>query len=380
MMTDNYINKSLTIMHIVSGDLWAGAEIQLYYLAKSLNIMQNINLHIILLNEGILSDKLIANNISTYILDEKKISSLSLLCKVLKIAKKLKPDVVHTHRYKENILGGIITLILFRTKYVCTIHGSAEHKVSFNKIYKLIINLVNKVFLNYIADEIIFVSSDLQVYLKNDYKNNNQTVIENGIDIQETIQRSNEKYDISITDNRIKIIFIGRLVPVKRVDVFIKIAQKLIESNAGKYLFYIIGDGPLKEHCNDVVLKNNLKNDIILLGFLENPLPVLNNMDYLVITSDHEGLPLNLLEAMCLNVSIISNNIGGITKVLENGKCGYLVDKQDPNDYANMIIDNDKNLIEVKNKIELAFTNVKKHYSSEKCAEAYKKLYYSMYQ
>ena len=168
------------------------------------------------------------------------------------------------------------------------------------------------------------------------------------------------------------------MVPVKRIDLFIGISQKLIESNPGKYIFYIIGDGPLKDNCDDIILKNNLEHDVIALGFIENPLPILKNMDYLIITSDHEGLPLNLLEAMCLKVPVISNNVGGVTKALGNGKYGYLVDKQDPNKYANIIIDNDKNQIDVKEKVELAFANVKRNYSSTQCADSYNDLYYSI--
>jgi hypothetical protein len=56
-------------MHITSGDLWAGAEMQLYTLAKEINRDDNIELSIILFNHGILEEKLLGEDIRTNVVD-----------------------------------------------------------------------------------------------------------------------------------------------------------------------------------------------------------------------------------------------------------------------------------------------------------------------
>ena len=127
------VNTNSTILQIISGDLWAGAEAQAYTLLK--HLQPHVQLHVVLMNEGELANRLRALNITVTLLPETQLSSFAVLKKLVALIKELKPDVIHTHRQKENILGCLANVIAFpfsrnRPKSVRTTHGAPEFKVS----------------------------------------------------------------------------------------------------------------------------------------------------------------------------------------------------------------------------------------------------------
>ena len=64
----------------------------------------------------------------------------------------------------------------------------------------------------------------------------------------------------------------------------------------------------------------------------------LAGLDALMMTSDHEGTPMVLLEALALGVPVIAHSTGGIIEVLDHGKYGFLVDDHSPSGYASQLV------------------------------------------
>ncbi len=374
MRAEDLSHKSITVIHIASGDLWAGAETQLYYLATALNSFPYINLHVILLNDGVLNQKLTERGVAVTVLDENKINAVVLLFKITRLIFKMNADVIHTHRFKENILGCMASLFHTHSKCIRTIHGGPEHKISSANIRKTILIRTDKYIERYVTKFIIYVSHELRDRLVK-LKDEKHIVIENGVDFDEINNNSSQSsfgYDDKSTK---RVLFIGRLVPVKRVDIFLDIAKLINDDDITGITFYIIGDGPLKSKMRKIIKDEKLENIVSELGFLNNPLADLKNMDCMIITSDHEGLPMSLLEAMYLKVLIISHNVGGICKVLKNGDCGILLDTQEPRRYVEALkkIFSDDDLYE--NIVNQGYKNVVENYSSVRNAEKYIQIY-----
>ena len=129
---------TVNVLHIASGDLWAGAEAQLFTLAKTLNSQQGININIVLLNHGILEQKLLNNEINVIVFDESRLNSFQILLQLINTISKIRPDVIHTHRVKENILGSISALFN-NTPTLRTAHGAPENKPAWFHIPKQLI-------------------------------------------------------------------------------------------------------------------------------------------------------------------------------------------------------------------------------------------------
>ncbi|MFW2438942.1 MAG: glycosyltransferase [Arenicellales bacterium] len=117
----------LKVMHVASGDLWAGAEVQLSTLARALHAMPDTSVSVILLNYGRLEQELKKSGINVIVLDESKLNGFQILYRIAQIIRKQKPGIVHTHRLKENILGSIAAHSVSRTVSMRTVHGAPEH-------------------------------------------------------------------------------------------------------------------------------------------------------------------------------------------------------------------------------------------------------------
>ncbi len=91
----------------------SGPELKYSYLhlLKHLTSKQDININVVLLNHGTLEQKLLNNGINVIVLDESKLNGFQILLQLISTIRKIKPDVIHTHRVKENILGSISALV-----------------------------------------------------------------------------------------------------------------------------------------------------------------------------------------------------------------------------------------------------------------------------
>ena len=185
------MNKSRTInvLHIASGDLWAGAEVQLFTLAKALNNKQGINISVVLLNHGTLEQKLLKNDINVIVLDESTLNGFQILWQLITVIREIKPDVIHTHRVKENILGSIAALFN-NIPTVRTQHGAPEHKPAWFHIPKRLILFMDWFCGRFLQKKIIAVSEDLAGILQKSFPADKIKVIENGIDLNRSADYS----------------------------------------------------------------------------------------------------------------------------------------------------------------------------------------------
>ena len=121
----------------------------------------------------------------------------------------------------------------------------------------------------------------------------------------------------------ITFINIARLSIEKDQEKLIR-AFKEIHSKYPNTKLLILGDGPLKEHLQELIIGLRLKKSVFLLGRISNPFPYLKKSNCFIMSSNHEGQPMTLLEALVLDKQIIATNIVGNESVLK-GKGGLLV-------------------------------------------------------
>ena len=367
----------LKVLHVASGDLWAGAEVQLYTLAKTLHNKTSAAVSVVLLNHGKLEQELIKSGVNVIVIDESKLNGLSILNRLIHIISHLEPDVIHTHRLKENIIGSLAAWLAGRIPSLRTVHGAPEHRPSWRKLHKLMFFLVDRLCGRFLQKKIIAVSEDLGRLLVSDYPSEMIRVIENGIDLDTSrFSHSNQTKSQDGTGKKFKIGFAGRLVPVKRVDILIETARYFIDSRLGHEIsFHIFGDGPLRDELEKLSTRLGTDNIVHFEGHCDDILTRLQDVDAIMMTSDHEGLPMILLEAMVLEIPVISHAVGGIPKVLDYGKCGILVNGSDPMDYVHAIIDlvtNHENRTHITSS---ALKRVANLYSAEENARSYCAVY-----
>lgn len=365
----------MKVLHIASGDLWAGAEKQLYTLLTALAQSGQVEVMAIILNPGTLAKKIADAGIDHLILDESRQGLLSLYSAINRYVEQKRPDVIHTHRQKENTLGGLVAA-RHRIPSVRTQHGSSEHGIhglnAIKRLQRSAAYLVGR----YCQRQIIAVSEPLANELHKQFSVGKVVVIHNGIDMDDAPSISPDSRNSSLIVG-----IVGRLVPVKRVDLFIQVAHQVLEQcpEQSPPLFRIIGDGPLQNELKKQAQSLGLIEQIEFCGYTDNAELAIAELDVLVLCSDHEGLPMVSLEAMKHGTLVMSHNIGGLPQLLGNGEFGCLVPEQSVEQFADAIIDVVLHRPSYQQRVEQAKRQLIEHYSAETMARQHIKLYQQLH-
>src|SRR5690606_22350536 len=158
------------------------------------------------------------------------------------LIREIEPTVVHTHRTKENVLGSLANLLSKNVPCLRTVHGAPEHKP--RALATRLTLLADRMCGRYLQRRIIAVSSELKQRLQESYPPDKIVVIQNGIDVGAVRERIHPVEFRAAEDGMTHIGIVGRLVPVKRVDLFLEMASLMQRSRPQRrWRFHIFGDG-----------------------------------------------------------------------------------------------------------------------------------------
>ena len=359
----------IRVAHVVSGDLWAGAEVMVYNLLRHLNNQRHLEVFSVLMNEGRLSRELRKLGIKVYVIDENRFSLMNIGCKLYLLLREYRPHIVHSHRYKENILSYGTTRFLNRVKLVTTQHGMPEIFSGLKKPKQSVVTRLNFFLMKKIFDKVVCVSCDIKTRFAQRYGFNPEilAVVHNGINLPNS-------FNIPDKGGPFCIGTAGRLFPIKDFPLFIKIADKILKADRNVH-FLLAGDGPERLYLQKLVDRCRLSDRFKFLGHIENMSTFYKRLDLYLNTSVHEGLPMSILEAMAHGIPVVAPATGGLCEIIEHARNGYLIKSRKPTDYAGVclgIID-DRNLLK---RLSLAARErVVNLFSAQKMAENYYRLY-----
>ncbi len=336
--------EKLRILHIASGDRWAGAEVMAYTLMKELKKQHDV--FAIVLNHGELEKRLQDIGIAVTTLDEAKLNSWQIFKGIKYVLKNITPDVVHTHRQKENILGSIANAVSIRAKCVRTVHGDSEFKPKgLGKLQVILDNLCGL----YLQQSIIAVSEDLRHKLMNKFPSEKLITIVNGIDPEET--KLNLEYPDfkKLMPNKKHIGIVGRLDPVKRIDIFLEMAAQLNQKHPEIPMhFHVFGEGRLGKTLKHLSETLGISDTVTFHGHRKDIKNCIYGLDALVMCSDHEGLPMTALECIAIGTPLIAHSVGGLTSLMKD-KQHMLVKDHNVHEYSCSVL---KALTDIQQKTE----------------------------
>lgn len=137
-----------------------------------------------------------------------------------------------------------------------------------------------------------------------------------------------------------RILFAARLTDQKRPDRFLHALQKIAESRPNlNFRGMIVGDGPLRPRLEELADSLGLRPKYVeFLGELADLKPAYEKSDLVVLTSDWEGTPNVLLEAMSRGLPVVATKVGGVPELVRNGENGFLVEADDASSVASSVI------------------------------------------
>ena len=308
----------------------------IYHLLVELKT-KSVNVLALSLNEGVLTAKLRAAGIETVVIPESQNHFAKILLQALNLFKGRKIDIIHSHRYKENLLALFIAKCLSVKCLVTTLHGLFEASPGTSAV--ILTRLKER--LNYFVMKsyfttIVVVSQEMKHWLTSMHQiaSAKVCIIRNGVAVPAaTHSRKGLPRATSFHVGTV-----GRLVPVKDFELFLDVAAE-VQKQIGNVRFSILGDGLLKERLLRKVREKNLESSVKILSGRSDPFKYYESLDLFLNTSLHEGIPLSILEAMGCGLPIIAARVGGIPEVIEHGMEGILIEGRSAEIFARSCVE-----------------------------------------
>lgn len=302
------------------------------------------------------------------------ISALKEAIQIRKKIKKYKPDIVYAH---SSIAGAITRMacVGVKTKVIYN-----PHRWSFNmESNKKNIFIVLEKVMSHFCDKIICISdAEKESALKYKIcKKSKLCVIYNGIDVDEYKPK---KANLPVSDDMFVVGMVGRICKQKAPDVFLKMAGE-VKKKIPNSCFVIVGDvieGEEQERKDIEELAKKMGVDLIITGWVDNPLEYMNRFDVGCLLSRWEGFGLVIPEYMLTRTPIVATRVDAIPYLITDGVDGLLVDKDDWENVAKMICmieaDADKKNTLINNAIE----TVSRRFDVRRVSKQIEALYESM--
>jgi len=200
-------------------------------------------------------------------------------------------------------------------------------------------------------------------------------LLENGIDCLNPIPNAIELSDFQSVEYNPDgdIVFAGRLVPHKRVDLLIRAFSDIRNSTTKNLL--IIGSGPEEKKLKDLVYELKISNRVNFVSILPRVeyYKKLSKCSMLVLPSEAEGFGVVLIEAMAFNIPTIARSVVGPKDIIKHGYNGYLFcDDDELKKYMLHLANNEKERITIG---LTARKEVEEKFSFEKISERYDKIF-----
>ena len=240
-----------------------------------------------------------------------------------------RPQVLHSHGYKANILLGFLDRAR-RGPMLATLHGwTAAPGLSRLRLYEWL----DARALRHLEAVVVVARGMLSLPPRGGVAPQRRHVIENGIPPRE--ERLAELAQLGVAPPPAALaefmaraptwVAIGRLAPEKGFDLLLRAFARALRAGPPARQLLIVGEGPERARLTQLIVDLGLGEQARLAGFLEGAERLLEHAAGFVMSSHTEGMPLVLLEALQWRRPLIATAVGAIPELLQQGALGTLV-------------------------------------------------------
>ena len=355
----------MKILYVITGLAQGGAERVVCDLADKMHKKGN-QVKIAYLTGEILTSP-VYSDIELIKINLNSILSLPLayIC-LLRLIKEYQPDVVHAHMVHANILSRLIRTTTPMTKLICTAHNSNEGGCIRKLAYRITHNL---------ADLTTNVSRTAVSSFEIDraVPKGGMKCVYNGVDFDSFIYNSSAREEIikelTLKIDRKIILAVGRFNEQKNYPNLLKAVSYLKKQNTEDFFLLIAGDGELRTEIEALIVELDINDEVIVLGRRNDVATLMSACDVFVLSSDYEGLPTVLIEALACQAQVVSTDVSGVREIV--GKYGKIVPTKNPISLADAI----KERLQNSNKNVFAHQHVKNKFDLDLISDKWLKIY-----
>lgn len=301
----------MRVVHLVSGDLWAGAEAATCALVTALARRRDVRVSALVLNPGELSARLAATGVDVVVENEAGRGFLAL-ARALR-ARLACADLVHAHRYKEDVLAA-----LSGRPWLATQHGRPEPfrgaAALRMRVYAALDRLARRR-----ARALVAVSPEVGEWLAPRAGTTPVVLAANGIDAPAAAAAA-----AAFGARACCVGIVARLVAVKNVGL----AIDAVALATGVEL-EIVGDGPERARLEARARASGASDRIRFVGFDPDAPSRVARWRALLVTSWHEGHPIGVLEALAVGTPVVTAPLRGVSEIICGG-AGWVLPDRDP--------------------------------------------------
>ncbi|WP_042348361.1 glycosyltransferase family 4 protein [Bacillus massiliigorillae] len=262
----------------------------------------------------------------------KPLEDIISIIRMVRLLKKEKYDIVHTHTAKAGIIGRLAAKLSRVPIIIHTSHGLPFYEGQSPLKYKTY-KLLEKIGA-YFCDAL---SSQNKEDLKELRKLNSKKPIYyegNGVDLQclddKLLQIKDEmsmelRKSLSVEKQTVVILVVARLEPVKD-HLFLIEGLVELKKHFHDFVCLLAGEGPLKAEIVSLIKKKHLENHVKLIGYQDDIYPFIKMADIIALTSIKEGIPRCIMEAMTFSKAVVATNVLGTKELVQDNYTGILVE------------------------------------------------------
>lgn len=252
------------------------------------------------------------------------ISMAKALWQLRAFVRKWRPEIIHAHMVHANLLARALAATAEMPPIICTAHSAREG----GRLRMLAYRLTDRW-----ASLTTHVSPQARLAMVDAgaVPAARIVVMPNGIDTlqfrPDPAERSIARAELGLADDTRLLLNIGRLVPEKAQTVLIDAFARLKADTTTPARLAIVGEGPERLVLEQRIRQHRLEGSVTLAGMRRDVAALLNAADLFVLSSEIEGMPLAVGEALACGCPVVSTDAAGVAELL--GECGEIVPRGD---------------------------------------------------
>lgn len=333
------MNRRIRILEIINEATIGGGQSHVLQLASGLDRKQ-FDVSVACTDNGPLTEQLRAIDVPVHPFAIAQFASPSTLHALVQLLRERQIDIVHTHGGIAGLWGRLAAMVAKTPVRIHTLHGI--HYLHYrSRIKRLVFIRLDRILAGRTQKIICVSEADRQAGIAAGcFPADRAVLIRNGIptpSLSADFNLLRKKEELGLPASAVVIGTVGRLHAQKGQRRFLE-AIHIVRQEMPNLIALLVGDGPMRSELQARSRELDLQDHVRFLGARRDVPELIALMDVFVLSSEWEGMPLSLLEAMALERPVAAFAIPGVTEAIRDNESGVLATPQDAGSLAQAIL------------------------------------------